>query len=193
MPKKFKFYKVQNGVQEVQPSYQCELHSERCLGYSKNGVRCKRRCIIGFEYCFQHMQSIKHLKIRPTTLPGFTFSGLFAWDPSAVGPIFRNEDVVCKYFGDVVEPAIIQEHYGNSTAPYAFLANKNRAVDCACRRGIGALANTSAGHNNCRFSVSNANGGSLSIKATKNIYHGQELFVPYGNKYHFHDHEHTTK
>ncbi len=50
--------------------FHCEVASRQCHGHSKNGARCRRRVIIGFEYCFQHLKSERHLTIRPSTLIG---------------------------------------------------------------------------------------------------------------------------
>lgn len=42
---------------------------------------CKqRKVIIGFEYCFQHLKSERHLTVGNSLIPG-AGKGLFAYDP----------------------------------------------------------------------------------------------------------------
>jgi len=42
----------------------------QCTGHHRNGARCNRRVIMGFEYCFQHLKSERHLTIRNGNIPG---------------------------------------------------------------------------------------------------------------------------
>lgn len=174
--------------------FRCNLNSTLCTAHSKSGARCKRKCIIGFEYCFTHLQSELQLKIKDSDLPN-AGKGLFAFDRT-VGPddiVFRAGDTICGYRGQVISTDEINERYDGYNAPYAVQINQNNAIDCACKRGVGSLANTYPGHNNARFSV-NSRDRTVSIKATKNIRNGREIYLAYGNAYNMNDESsHVTK
>ncbi len=73
----------------------------RCRGHCRDGLRCRRQVIIGYEYCFQHLKSEKHLTIHNSTLPGAGL-GLFAYaygnvnaQPPAI--VFKIGDTICQY------------------------------------------------------------------------------------------------
>lgn len=77
----------------------------------------------------------------------------------------------------------MDERYGDGLAPYALQINKNTYVDSACSRGTASFINTKPRHNNARFSVYSGRAGhppSASVRATKRITSGQEIFVDYG-------------
>jgi len=182
MPYKFKFERPN------EECFTCNLQRERCTGFNKNGIdRCKRECYIPTNYCYQHLQSIKHLKIAPSTIPN-AGKGLFAFDKTQPQDaiIFRPNQTIIEYRGERTTQTEIDNRYGDFTAPYALQVNRNLFIDSACNRGIGSLANTTRNTNfrtNARLSVSNTNHGSASLKATSNIRNGREIFVPYGSSY----------
>lgn len=174
MPKYFKFYVNDNTL------FQCKLQSVRCTLNNNNGVRCKNKSVIGTPLCWRHL--LKEKKVR--ILDSEYGKGLFALDTKK-GPndiIFRENDTIVAYEGEVLTDNIINERYGNYTAPYAAKISNDNIIDSACLRGVGSLINHGNSKKvNCRFSVYN---GKLSIKATKNIRNNQELFLNYnkGNK-----------
>ena len=170
MPKHFKFY-VDNKI-----AFQCKLQSDNCTALNNNGVdTCKNKSVIGTPLCWRHL--LKEKKVR--ILDSQYGKGLFALDtkkePNDI--IFRENDTIVKYEGEVLTQRIINERYSQYTAPYAAKINDNNIVDSACLRGVGSLINHATSKNaNCRFSVYN---GKLSIKATKNIRNNKELFINY--------------
>jgi len=182
MTKKFKFYVGNDLV------FQCNLKSMRCSGHNKDGKRCKRRCVIGFEYCFMHLASEKHLKIKVSNIPNAN-KGLFAYDKSKNDDdiIFRKGDVICEYNGDVISNVELYQRYANHTAPYAAFINGQTCIDGACKRGIANLVNR--GNNNNRNLSSNSslhvNNKTQKVKlyCDKNIKNNQEILCSYGQRY----------
>eukprot|EP01033_Poteriospumella_lacustris_P005134 gene5134-gene5676 len=173
MPYQFEF----NVNDEVY--FQCVLNSVRCSGHTKAGTRCKRKCIIPFEYCPAHLKSTLHLIVKPSSIPNSGKGVYVAGDPNEI--VFRKNDRICSYDGEILSTEEINNRYTDTdlTAPYAVNTQDNVNVDCACKRSIGSLINNRPGHNNVNFSW-NAGMRRLSIKASKNIRGGQELFLAYG-------------
>lgn len=182
MPKKFIF-----NVDD-EPQFEGQLLTSRCSANTKNGTRCKRNCIIGYEMCYSHLASEQNLKIKDSTIPQAE-KGLFAFDRRK-GPdetIFKKDQTITQYNGENISPAQKTARYGNKTAPYAVEVGR-RVIDSALQRGVGSLANTKPAHNNATFSVSTRNNiPSAKIKATKPIKNNQEIFLSYGRAYRLHD------
>lgn len=169
MPKHFKFY-VDNAL-----TFQCELESERCTGQSKNGNQCRRNTVIGLSLCWQHLLSQKELRIKDSRFG----KGLFALnkrkDNNAI--IFKKNQTIISYNGEVITENDVYERYQENTAPYTIVGQRNTYEDGACHRGIGTLVNHATGNAiNAKFSY---NRQGVIIKATKNIRNGQEIFVNY--------------
>jgi hypothetical protein len=177
----FSFYDNQN----FDRIFYGRLSSHRCTYTKANHQQCKRRAVIGFEYCSTHLPMAKHLQIRESTIEN-AGKGLFAYLENAPNNsiVFRNGDTICQYNGEHISRQELMNRYQGKTAPYAFQLNQNEMIDSALDRGIGSLANTKANHNNARFSINNQN-HTVSIKATKNIRNNEEIFIPYGRSYHF--------
>jgi SET domain-containing protein len=179
MPKIFRF------VADGEELFNYVLESERCLGNTKNGARCKRKCIIGFEYCPAHLKSTKHLAIKQSTIPN-AGQGLFAVNPN-VGPnaiVFKRYEKIGDYNGVNKTQAELNEDYRDYTAPYAVTVSKNRIIDSAGRRGYGSLANHKDNNNNADLISDNRN-HKVILRATKDIRNNQEIFVNYGDEYDF--------
>lgn len=140
------------------------------------------------------MQSIMHLRVKPTTLTNaagqlLTFKGLFASNGTTNNAVvFHRHDVICKYEGQLISNAELDHRYtpGDAvTAPYAVTNIQTGAVtDSACRRGIGAMANhhTVRPTLNARWSTT---GHGVRLTADRNITNGQEIFINYGGEYQF--------
>jgi hypothetical protein len=162
-------------------TFRSEMESHQCQFIKRNQQQCKNRCIIGFEYCHSHMKTVLGLKIAPSTIPE-AGKGLFAMKQ------FERDEKICDYHGELLTREEVHDRYTNPqtnrtyTAPYTVAINNNYAVDSATERGIGSLANTSAGHNNARLVV-NQRARTVSIKASRRIPIGQEIFVAYGPGY----------
>jgi hypothetical protein len=196
--------------------FACKLKCMRCMAYKGDGQQCGRTTCKMLPYCWQHLRTYMWLKVKRTQLKdnaGHTlpFEGVFVDKPGATPEeiVFRKDDVVAIYFGEVLTKAQTSQRYGNrTTAPYALTipvtqpgkAKTKLIVDAACTRAVGGLINTfrksanknpQGGNNNCKF----ANGVRkdkalpntyiINVKATNNIRNGHELLVSYGNSYHF--------
>ena len=176
MPKVFRFFITNELTTEK------ILNSQRCEGHNKSGQRCKRKCIIGYEYCPTHLKSEKDLKIKDSTIPN-SGKGVFVDNSTNNNEIvFRKDDKICDYNGIKTNKNNIDNEYRGKTAPYALQINNTDVIDAAGKRGVGSIINTKPGDNNCSFSIDNRN-KSASVKATKNIKNGQELFLAYSRSY----------
>ena len=190
MPYRFTFL-IQNELEFSQ-----ELVCNRCEGLTKGGNRCNRRVCIGVPYCFQHLQSVLHLKIKPSNIPN-AGKGLFALDKrlGTNAVVFRHNprnqylsDEICNYSGEITSLDTLETRYGDPTAPYAIQIIENqRFEDGAVKRGIDSIANQStvAFPANARFVVKRINGRNhhIALKAIRNSRNGEEIFVDYGLDY----------
>lgn len=179
---KFKFY-INNDLHFVG-----QLDFERCAGTSKNGNRCKRRVCIGLPYCFQHIKIEKHLQIKTSTIPN-SGKGLFAFSKIPNELLFRKDQTIIQYYGELISEDEKEERYDDKTAPYGVIISQNEFEDAALRRGIGAIINhNTSRYVNARLGVCfNKNPHYVVIKANKNIYNGQEIFINYGDRYAMHE------
>ena len=161
------------------------LQSEQCQGNAATtNQRCKRKCIIGYEYCFSHMKSVKHLTIRQSSIPN-SGQGLFACDPTkGINEIvFKRGAKICDYNGIHLNQRTLDEQYGDHTAPYGVEACKNHIIDSAGRRGIGSLANHKPRSQINADIKSNTNLHTVILRAIKPIRNNQEIFINYGRLY----------
>ena len=171
----------------------------RCahINVNKNPpARCKRYVCIGLDICWQHLEQVKHLKIRQSGLE-YAGKGLFAFNKrvGADAVIFRNNDIICEYIGESVNDAQLTARYGEEgTAPDAVdsgIGGQN--IDSALQRGVGALVNHARGNQtNCRFR-NNTRNNRVFIVATKNILNTRELFLDYGVLYNLNPEDETYR
>ena len=162
--------------------YRTQVQSLQCADHTKAGARCKRRCVIGSPYCATHLAYQHHLKIKPSNIPN-SGKGLFAWNPMSSNQneiVFRKNETICAYKGEIINEEELIERYGDKTAPYAVSISRDRYEDAGKIRGIGSLANTNPGHNNATLSIYR---GHASLKATKNIHNREEIYLSYGREY----------
>ena len=178
-----------------QGSFSCTLHGERCAATTRTGLPCKRRTVIGLGLCWGHLLSEKKLRIRESGIPGGG-KGLFAQDralpPGAV--VFKRGEVLTVYGGELVHHAETTRRYGADNAPYAVESTRGRREDAACRRGVGAMANTrrGGGRNNAR--LSRRNDGTHTLKASRSIRNNEEILLAYGPRFIFDArNSHTTR
>jgi len=129
--------------------FQARLHNEQCAAHTKTGERCKRRVIIGLDLCYSHLLSLKHLRIKPSTIPE-AGRGLFARNPKVAKDaiIFKTGDVIADYIGETLTAIQLRQRYHGHTAPYTIQLSvgKNPPAtsvyeDCALVRGYAALCN----------------------------------------------------
>lgn len=144
---------------------------------------------------------------------GINALGLYAWDPSKKDrkePIYTKKSssisVTGKarskpiYGGELITKEQLSERYDSKTqsmtAPYGHKSRANGYMDAACHRGIGAYANSLKPRSRRTFRWIEGKRSttkkyaqnaklleSLNIKATKNIYHGDEILISYGPEY----------
>jgi len=178
MPKRFRFF-IDNEL-----NFQCNLQSKRCEGNTKAGTQCRRNTVMGTNWCYQHLETDKHLKIKDSTIPG-AGKGLFCFDRKKGDNeiIFKPNQVIINYVGENIDDGDLDERYGNKTAPYVIHLVRDQNVDSACLRGVGAFVNHKPhSQANARL-ASNKNKTEARITATKNIRNGAEIFASYGNQY----------
>ena len=98
MPYQFQFY-INNQI-----AFQCQLDSQQCIGHNQNGSQCRRKIILGTPYCFQHLEKIKHLQIKTSTIPN-AGKGLFAYDKNARRQnqvVFHQNTTIIDYGGEYI-------------------------------------------------------------------------------------------
>ncbi len=164
--------------------FEGDLEKHQCIGLSKNGQQCRRHQFLNLPYCFMHMKSVLHLKVKTSTIEN-AGKGLFADNGSNDNEIvFRKDDIICKYCGDDINENELVDRYGDYTGAYAIQVKNNLYEDAALYRGVGSMVNHTNNKTkiNCRFST---NYREITIKATKNIRNGSELLISYGNEYLF--------
>ncbi len=162
--------------------FRTQLKSFRCSDITKKGVQCKRHCVIGSSYCRTHLAYNHHLTIKKSNIPNAGL-GLFAFDPMRSDSrevLFKPGDKIASFSGEIIDRDELEERYDGHTAPYPVAISKNVFEDGAKYRGIGSLANTLVGRNNATFSVYR---GKASLKCTKTIRNGDEIYVAYGKSY----------
>lgn len=180
MVKYFHFHNTATGQ-----NFDGKLVSDQCE-HMMNGVRCKKRCQIGLGICWIHLLSKHHLRIKASNIENAGM-GLFVIDKSkhVNEIIFRRDQKICLYNGDVLDKYDHRERYGAETAPYSAELHMKDGIqmyeDASLRRGVGALINHSNKLDNCRMSVKTDN--TIGIVATKNIRNNSEILLNYGTEY----------
>jgi len=186
MPKRFEY----SNPADEPPRFVCQLEKLRCQHVNpKTNHHCRRYQIIGAGYCFQHLETDRHLKIAASTVPNSGL-GLFAYDKKKpTGEILfkynsrkRRGDFIIEYEGEVLSKLAGDQRYGkNNTAPYSAYLNKDFEIDSACLRASGSLANHKPRtYANARLIVTGKN---VYLEATKTIRNGDEIFIDYGKDY----------
>lgn len=160
--------------------FECNVAAMRCKGHVKNGAGCKRTVVIGTPYCFQHLEKIKHLKIKKA---GNLGKGVFAWDKTKRDGacIYKKGDEITKYEGEVLTERQLDARYGpDRTAPYG-LQIGNKFVDLACKRGLGGIFNHKDRGNAASLVEKKVGRGRpyLAVEADKCIRNKQQIFVNY--------------
>lgn len=186
----------------------CPLQCIQCCGITVSGATCKKSTCKYVPFCPAHAKSIFNLQVKKTH-DGIG-DGLFAVKShkgtSDTSILFKDNDFICWYVGEAYGGAIGDLRYGvDGVAPYTVEDYDQIFYDAACFRGLGAYANAFIGRKRI-----NANGKEVPltanaelvpsrksvpfphIQATRNIKHGDEIIVDYGNQYDFEGYEHAT-
>ena len=166
-----------------QPSFDTPLVSNQCQHMKTNKEQCKNRVVIGHSFCYVHKLTKLHLKIQKSNISN-AGNGLYAFDlkkaPNDI--IFRKGDKITYYNGEIINHDILNQRYGDITAPYAIELHHQLIEDAAKVRGIGSLINHANTRKvNCRFSITKEN--RVQIIATKNIKNYTELLINYGKTF----------
>lgn len=161
--------------------FDCYLTCKKCTAQTKNGQICRNNVCIGINnpsYCHLHMKSILHLQLRNVPNMG---KGLFAYDKTKHNTnerIFKANDKICSYNGERITSNVNDIRYGIGqvfAGPYT--VGENRKIDdAACLRGLGAMVN----HNPNPNAVIILDKNKFKIKAIRDIFHNEQIFVNYG-------------
>lgn len=185
------------------PLFQCQLVCKQCAHINPlTKIRCRNRVCIGLDVCWLHLFYNDHLRIKPSNIAGGG-KGVFALVPnlpifkqrSKNEIIFRKNDFILEYIGEYTNQDILQNRYGDYTAPYAISTEDNETIDSACERGVASMINhASQTKSNAFFEFDELN-KKVIVRATKIIRNGDEILVNYGKNYQFFEKNvsHTTK
>ena len=168
---------------------------KKCESQNVTGTQCSRVTDIGAGICSWHLSCKYRLCIKKSTIKiknksiGF---GLFTTNPNNKKElVFRKNDFILSYTGEVVTKKELNKRYGNYTAPYGIGGPSEDRYgkyscpynDAALQRCTSSLINHATGkHANCMF-LYNETMRLVEIVAIKNIYPDKELFCYYGEKY----------
>ncbi len=180
-------------------SWSCPIHCQRCEFIRPNGIRCKNRVCFGSPLCWRHNEKKWNVRAKKSNIPN-AGKGLFATKRFSAG------EWICPMTGENLSMDCVHLRYpGNMTAPYVEVFDSgNGAVDCACSRGIGSLANAlfrpngtvrGLSYHNAKTSYRPVGDGHAGIwlKARTVIQPGSEIYLWYGNGGYTLEDTHNTK
>ena len=154
---------------------------QRCKANTKKGDRCKRRTCKYSDMCHDHTRINKQLQVKKSAIQG-SGNGLYTTKRIKAG------EKIADYGGQFKTKA----QYEATDSGYGIYFNKNLVLDSfSTQHGLGRMANDCRSvnrkkgectRNNARFST-NTSARTASLKATRSIPAGSEVFVPYGNDY----------
>jgi len=191
------------------PSRKCR----RCIGHKRNGQRCKLRTCYDWNYCWLHLQKLFHVRIAESTIKiqGRSIGlGLFARTnrslPTALLGrlrtnrgrseekrqylVFKKNDVIGHYFGENLTKAQLDQRYDyqdnqgemkEQVAPYAVTSEDGTIMDALCKRNFMAYANDPLNSHLRANSIMNEN--TKILRASRNIWEGEEIVWKYGADY----------
>ena len=173
------------------------MKKKRCEAQNHTGTQCSRVTDIGAGLCSWHLSCRYRLCIKKFTIKIKNRSiglGLFTTNPNNKKElVFRKNEFILSYNGEVVTKKELNKRYGDYTAPYSIggpLEDRYGKYSCpynnaARQRCTSSLLNHATGkHANCMFHY-NVTTKIVKIVAIKNIYTNEELFCDYGEKYTF--------
>ena len=155
-------------------------HTEctRCKATTKGGSQCSRTTCKYSDMCYQHTKSDKNLEVKKSHIVD-AGQGLYATK------LFKKGEKITDYRG-VVKTS---EEYNKKKSGYGIHLNKGSILDASSTQsGLGRYANNcrpsnkECKGNNATLVVNNKN-KTASLKATKSIRMGEEIYVPYGSGY----------
>jgi hypothetical protein len=180
-----------------------------CEAKTKAGHTCKLTACRDTHYCTRHLKVRYNVVVAKSRIPNAGF-GLFA--STSTYPrgrtsrklIFLSGTDILPYEGRLVDKRWVDQVYDYNrknaagvvekvsvTAPYAMARDSDgKIIDAACSRGAAGYANDSYLHperNNAEFTPKGY------VRATKDIYEGDEILVTYGEEYWHSDGVHNLK
>jgi SET domain-containing protein len=131
-----------------------------------------------------------NLRIKTSTIPNAGL-GLFAIINNTPDHdqqiVFRKDDKICPYNGQILTTNQHLNRYAEEPAPYSAKLYRQNGIqmyeDASLQRGIGSLINHSCRRDNCRMSVRRDN--TIILIATRNIKNHAEILLNYGPDYRF--------
>jgi hypothetical protein len=161
--------------------FSCQLKASRCLGvnYLKRGEspRCRRICVVGYEYCFKHLKDYG-LSIKNSTL--YTTISRNADEIIGLFDI-ENRLSFSQVYNDYVikmmnEEAIVIARFDS---PLVFHNNSNTPdwLYSTCNRSVLTLVRQSSSKENCNVGFGINNGKINSIKTLKIINKNEPLVI----------------
>ena len=98
--------------------FRAQLVTKQCICDSANGERCNNKTVIGSPYCWIHLMSIKHLRIRESNIP-HAGKGLFVLDKTQGDNdiVFHRGETIIFYHGEIITRNELERRYGEYTAP----------------------------------------------------------------------------
>jgi SET domain-containing protein len=152
-----------------------------CKATKKDGQRCTRKTCKYVEMCWQHTKKEKSLVVKKSSIKG-------AGDGLYTTKEIKKGDKVASYTGEKKT----RQEYDQNISGYGVEITKQMILDArSTQTGLGRYvndcraANKRRGEckgNNARFTVDRKS-DSVSVKATKRIKAGEEVFLSYGRKY----------
>ena len=178
----------------------------RCKYIRSNSNRCKLRSCYDKNYCWIHLQKKYKVKIAQSRvrINGHSIGlGLFAKtnkqlpanilskirmnrmskDEKKRYLIFKTGDIIGKYEGEHMTREQLNNRYDTKNdiiEPYVVEVKKDYYIDSLCLRNHTSYANDAR---NTTFKNNAKLTSKLYLKATKNIWCGQEIFWNYGASY----------
>lgn len=146
---------------------------ERCKFIKSNGQKCKRNTCKGF-LCWQHSMIDLGIRVKKSTIPNAGF-GLFATKD------MKKDHKIGEYNGIKMTKKEVDTKY-KGTAEYV-ICDKNRCIDGSHpNSSFVRYMNRAPKKPNAKFKNMN-NNHQISVKTTKHVPRGSELFVKYGRAF----------
>jgi len=163
--------------------YDAKLKTKQCAYVKQNNRLCRNRITIGIPFCWLHSKYELNIVKKKSLIPNAGV-GLFSFDNEKGNNeiVFKNNEYICPYAGEIINTETLEDRYDEYTAPYAVYVKINKYSDAAKNRGIGSLINHSPRKVNCKIAVSHRY-NTINIVATKDIKNNKELYLDYGEDY----------
>jgi hypothetical protein len=153
----------------------------QCSAIKNNGKRCKNTTCKLAGLCYVHLRLVEGLEVKQSHIKG-------AGQGLITARAFKKNERIAGYGGVVLS----QEEYAKKPSGYGIHLNSKEILDGrSTQSGIGRYANACRKENqlkgeckgnNARL-VANVKAKNASIRTTKAVKKGSEIFIPYGKRY----------